>query len=192
MHREAAQALATDDALGPLVEEHGPLALDPAEDIFERLVVSLVRQQVSMDAAAAIRERLFDAVEVTPAGILAADTETLRAAGLSEAKVGYVRAAAEAFQERGYDRAYFAEHTDEAVIEELSGIRGIGRWTAKMFCLFCLSRPDVFPVEDLGVRKGMEAVFEPGLTRAEMTARAERWQPYRSYAALYLWRAYEG
>jgi DNA-3-methyladenine glycosylase II len=191
MHEEAAGRLRADDDLGPLVAEYGPLALDPAEDAFERLVVSILRQQVSMDAAAAIRDRLFDRIEVTPAGVLAADTETLTDAGLSAAKVEYVREAARTFRAEGYDRAAFSDHTDEAVVDELTDIRGVGPWTAKMFLMFALGRADVFPVEDLGVRRGMEAVVGE-LTRAEMRAHAERWQPYRSYAALYLWRAYEG
>jgi DNA-3-methyladenine glycosylase II len=190
--REAADYLRTDPVLAPLVEEHGPLELAPAEDIFERFVVSIVRQQVSMDAAAAIRERLFDRVEVTPAGILATDAEMLRDAGLSAAKVEYVNAVAERFADRGYDRAYFADHSDEDVLAELTEIHGVGPWTAKMFLLFCLGRPDVFPVEDLGVRQGMSAVVDSELTRAQMRERATDWQPYRSYASLYLWRAADG
>ena len=191
MHEEAAGRLRADDDLGPLVAEHGPLALDPAGDAFERLVVSILRQQVSMDAAAAIRERLFDRIEVSPDGVLAAEAETLTDAGLSAAKAEYVRDAARTFRAEGYDRAAFAERTDEAVVDELTGIRGVGPWTAKMFLMFALGRPDVFPVEDLGVRRGMETVVGD-LSRAEMRDHAERWRPYRSYASLYLWRAYEG
>lgn len=192
MHEEAADALAADPILEPYVAEFGPLELDPAEDLFERLVVSLVRQQVSMAAAAAIEKRLFDAVEVTPAGILAAEPELLQDAGLSAAKTEYVKAVAEAFQQQGYDRAYFAEMDDEAVAEELRGIRGVGPWTAKMVLMFGLGRPDVFPVEDLGVRRGMEIACDREMSRAEMRERAREWAPHRSYASLYLWRAYEG
>ena len=192
MHEQAATALREDPALAPYVEEYGPLELDPADDLFERLVVSLIRQQVSMDAAAAIRERLFEAVEVTPEEVLAADPETLQDAGLSAAKTEYVRAVAEAFQQEGYDRGYFAAMDDDAVVDELTEIRGVGPWTAKMFLLFGLGRPDVFPVEDLGVRRGMEVACDRELTRGEMRERAGEWAPYRSYASLYLWRAYEG
>ena len=192
MHREAADALASDDALAPLVAEHGPLAIEPADDVFERLVVSIIRQQVSMDAAAAIRERVFERFEVTPAAVLAADPDALRDAGLSAAKVEYVRAAAERFQQREYDRESFADLSTEAVLAELGEIRGIGPWTGKMFCLFCLGRPDVFPVEDLGVRKGMWQVADSDMSRNDMVERAEPWRPYRSYAALYLWRATDG
>jgi len=185
-------ALAADPAIGPVVSEHGPVTLERADDLFERLVVSLVRQQVSMDAAAAIRDRLFDAIEVTPEGVQAADPDRLRDAGLSAAKVEYVNAAARRFDERGYDHAYFEGLSDEAVIDELTEIRGVGPWTAKMFLLFCLAREDVFPVEDLGIRKGMRAVHDRDLSRSEMVDRATDWAPYRSYASLYLWRAVDG
>lgn len=180
-------ALAADPALAPLIERYGRLELEPAEDMFRRLVVSIIRQQVSMASAAATEERLFDAVEVTPTGVLAADTETLRDCGLSRQKTSYVRNAAEAFDST-YDRAYFEELDDDAVIAELTEITGVGGWTARMQLLFSLGRPDVFPVGDLGVRKGMRALFDEGMDRDGMCERAERWRPYRSYATLYLWR----
>jgi len=186
-------ALRADECLGPVVAEHGELSLDPAEDLFERLVVSILRQQVSMASAAATRERLFDAVEVTPAGVLAADDAVLKDAGLSRQKTRYVNEVAAALDEHGYDRASFADMDDDAVREELTAITGVGEWTANMQLMFALGREDVFPVGDLGIRKGMARVFPDGddLTRAEMVERAERWAPYRSYASLYLWRVDE-
>ncbi|PSP75109.1 DNA-3-methyladenine glycosylase 2 family protein [Halobacteriales archaeon QS_1_68_20] len=189
---EAYEVLVAEPGLGPVVEEHGPLELDPAEDPFRRLVVSILRQQVSMASAAAIRERMFEAMEVTPEGVLAADEAVLRDAGLSEAKVEYVRALADAWLERGYSQSYFDGMDNEAVAAELGEIRGIGPWTVDMFLMFGLGRPDVFPVGDLGIRKGMRALYGEEMTRAEMRERAEPWRPYRSYASLYLWRAYEG
>jgi len=191
MSEDAVESLRTDPALSPVVAEIGAVDLQPAEDPFERLVTALVRQQVSMAAAAAIRERLFEAVEVTPAGVLAADPATLREAGLSEAKVEYARAVAVAWRDRGWSRDYFAGRADAAVVDELTAVRGVGDWTAKMFLMFCLGREDVFPVEDLGIRKGMWALVDEDLTRAEMDDRAAAWRPYRSYASLYLWRAVE-
>jgi DNA-3-methyladenine glycosylase II len=191
MSDDAASILADDPALAPVVSEHGALELEPAADPFQRLVVSLLRQQVSMDAAAAIRERLFDAVDVSPDGILAADDDVLMDAGLSGAKVEYVNELATTYRNRGFDREYFVGMDDDTVRDELTAIHGIGPWTAKMFLLFGLARPDVFPVEDLGVRRGMEIVCDREMTRAEMRDRAARWEPYRSYASLYLWRAYE-
>ncbi|WP_229112293.1 DNA-3-methyladenine glycosylase family protein [Halapricum desulfuricans] len=187
-------SLRADAKLGPVVERVGPLRVEPAEDLFERLVVSVLRQQVSMASAAATRERLFDAVEVTPEGILHADDETLRDAGLSRQKTRYVNNVARAFREEGYSRAYFEGMDDDAVRAELTSITGVGAWTADMQLIFSLGRPDVFPVGDLGIRKGMVRLFEDLAVedRAAMRDRAERWAPYRSYASLYLWRTVEG
>jgi DNA-3-methyladenine glycosylase II len=182
--------LRSDARLGPLVERYGRLELDPAEDMFRRLVVSVLRQQVSMASAEATRERLFEAIEVTPSGVLTADPGTLRDCGLSRQKTEYVRNIAAAFDGE-YDRAYFGDLDDETVIEELTAIKGVGEWTARMQLLFSLGRPDVFPVGDLGVRKGMRTLFEAEMTREEMVTEAERWAPYRSYATLYLWRVEE-
>ncbi|MEF8774895.1 MAG: DNA-3-methyladenine glycosylase 2 family protein [Haloarculaceae archaeon] len=180
-----------DPDLAPVVEQLGPVTLEPAEDPFERFLTAIVRQQVSMAAAAAINERLADAIEVTPAAILAADRTTLREAGLSEAKTDYAKAIATVWQERGYDRSYFEALSDEAVVSELTDIHGVGDWTAKMFLMFCLGREDVFPVEDLGIRKGMWRFVDEDLGRAAMRERASEWTPYRSYASLYLWRGVE-
>ena len=182
--------LREDPKLEPLVAEHGDLTIDPAEDFFQRFVVSILRQQVSMASAAATRERLFDAVEMTPAGVLAADDETLRDAGLSRQKTRYVNNIARAFHEDGLSRAALEGLSDEEVRDELTAITGVGAWTANMQLLFSLGRADVFPVGDLGVRKGVEALY--GISdRAAMVEHAERWAPYRSYATLYLWRVEE-
>jgi DNA-3-methyladenine glycosylase II len=182
--------LAADDSLAPLIDSHGPLELDSSGDPFERLVVSLVNQQLSSAAAATIRDRLFDRFEVTPEGLLAADEAALRDVGLSEQKVGYVRHAAEAARAGRLDRDRFADRDDAAVVTELTEIRGVGEWTGKLFAMFVLGREDVFPVEDLGIRRAMESLFGD-LTRAQMVERAEPWRPYRSHAALYLWHHHE-
>ena len=191
MTDEAIAALREDPDLGPLIAEYGPMTIEPAENFYERFVVSILRQQVSMASAAATPERLFDRVEPTPETMLAADPETLRDAGLSRQKTDYVRNVAEAFIDEGYSLDYFEGWTDEEVEAELTSIKGVGAWTARMQLMFSLGRPDVFPVGDLGIRKGMDALFDAELTRTEMVERAERWAPYRSYASLYLWRADE-
>ncbi|MDS0222879.1 DNA-3-methyladenine glycosylase 2 family protein [Haloarcula sp. S1AR25-5A] len=185
------ETLRADPDIGPLVEAHGELTLDPTPDLFERLVVSILRQQVSMASAAATRERLFDAVTVTPEGISDAADEVLRDAGLSRQKTRYVNAVADAFLEHGYAMESFADASDEEIREELTAITGVGDWTADMQLLFAFGREDVFPVGDLGIRKGFEAVVGDGYSRGEMREYAERWAPYRSYASLYLWRASE-
>lgn len=183
--------LRDDPALEPLVADHGELSLEPAPDPFERLVVSIVRQQLSMASADAIRERLFERFEIEPASLRAASNDALADVGLSERKAETIRNAAVAFDERGYSGDYFAGRSDDAVRDELTRITGIGPWTAKMFLMFGLGREDVFPVEDLGIRKGMWTVFDEDMTREAMTERAERWRPYRSIASLYLWRVVE-
>ena len=179
--------LRADPHLGPYVDSHGELGLEPAADPFARTVVSVMNQQLSTASAAAIRERVFDRFEVTPSGMLAADEAALRDAGLSAQKVEYVREIARAFEDGRIDPDRFAGMDENAVVAELTDVRGVGDWTAKMFLMFVLGREDVFPVEDLGIRRGMEVLFGD-LSRAEMVERAEPWRPYRSYASLYLWR----
>ncbi|WP_276301509.1 DNA-3-methyladenine glycosylase family protein [Halorussus lipolyticus] len=191
MTDEAIAELRADPDLGPLVAEYGPLTIEPTDDFYRRFVVSILRQQVSMASASATRERLFDRVEPTPETMLAADPQVLRDAGLSRQKTEYVRNVAEAFVEEGYSLDYFAGVPDEEVVAELTAIKGVGTWTAKMQLMFSLGRPDVFPVGDLGIRKGIEKVLDAEMTRTEMVEAAERWAPYRSYASLYLWRADE-
>lgn len=180
----------TDDpALQPLIAAHGALELTPADDPFRRLVASIVGQQLSVASARAIRERLFAAAEITPAALRQVDEDRLRALGLSRQKTEYVQNVAQAFSEDGrLAGAAWADLGDEEIIAALTEIRGVGVWTAKMFLLFALARPDVFPVEDLGIRAGMTRLFGD-MTRPEMTERAERWRPHRSTASLYLWKA---
>ncbi|WP_199174949.1 DNA-3-methyladenine glycosylase family protein [Halegenticoccus soli] len=177
-----------------LIDEHGPIETRPAPNEYERLVVSIINQQLSTASAAAVRERVFEVLgEVTPESVLAADEDALRRAGLSRTKVEYVRNAARAFRERDLSREGLAELSDEAVIDELTRIKGIGEWTARMYLLFVLGREDVLPLGDLGVRRGIEQLYGngDGMTRAEMREVAERWRPYRSVATRYIWAEYE-
>jgi DNA-3-methyladenine glycosylase II len=182
--------LCEDPALAPLVDRHGPLSIEPAPNPFERFVVAIVNQQLSTESAAAIRERLFERFMVTPETMRSADEAALREVGLSSQKVAYVRNVAAAFQSGKVDVDRYASFSDAEVIEDLTDIKGVGDWTAKMFVMFVLGREDVFPVEDLGIRKGMAAVCNlPEDDRPAMVERAEMWRPYRSYASRYLWLA---
>jgi len=189
MSQDAVSFLRDDPDIGPLVAEHGEVTLRPAADLFERLLVSVLRQQVSMASANATRQRLEDAVEIAPEALLRTEQSTLRDVGLSRQKASYVHNIADAVIEHGYSREYFEGMSDDAVIAELTSIKGVGIWTAKMQLLFSLGRPDVFPVEDLGIRNGMHAIYGDDLDRSRMVEIAERWRPYRSYATLYLWCA---
>ncbi|MFC6732922.1 MULTISPECIES: DNA-3-methyladenine glycosylase [unclassified Haladaptatus] len=179
--------LRTDETLSRLIDEHGEIPLERAEDPFARLVTAIINQQLSVQSAAAIRGRLFDRYEITPDGIRAADEDGLRDVGLSGQKIRYVRSIADHFDD-GISHDYFAEMTDEEVIDDLTEITGVGVWTAKMFLMSVLAREDVFPVEDLGIRNGMAKLYALEAEPA-MVEKAEDWRPYRSYASRYIWRA---
>lgn len=183
--------LRADPVMADLIDTHGELTLSPADDAFRRLVVSIINQQLSTASAEAIRERTFESLgSVTPATVLDADRETLREAGLSGTKVDYLRNAAAAFRDRDLSLAAFEGHPDETVVDELTEITGIGRWTAEMYCIFALGREDVLPLGDLAVRRGLEALYGCD-SREGMRSAAEPWRPYRSYATLYVWAHYE-
>ncbi|WP_435068822.1 DNA-3-methyladenine glycosylase family protein [Haloplanus sp. C73] len=188
---EAHDILRTDPVMAGLIDTHGPLTVQPADDEFRRLVVSIVNQQLSTASATAIRERLFDHLdEVTPAAVLDADPDALRETGLSGTKVDYLRNAATAFRERDLTRSGLADVDDGAVVDELTRIRGVGQWTAEMYLLFVLGREDVLPLGDLAIRRGLEDLYDCD-SRDEMRAVAESWRPFRSYGTRYVWAHYE-
>lgn len=180
--------VAAEPQFAALIEEHGPLEPRVADDPFRRLVLAIVNQQLSVASAAAIRGRLLERFEITPESLLGAEAEELTSVGLSRRKAEYVRGIAAAFLEDELTRAAFDAMSDDEVIERLVRIRGIGTWTAKIFLMFALGRPDVFPIEDLGIRRGMTNLFGE-LDEAGMLEVAERWRPERTRAALYVWRA---
>jgi len=183
--------LRTDPVMAGLIDEHGHLTIQPAEDEFRRLVVSIVNQQLSTASADAIRDRLFDQLgEVTPETVLTADRDALRDAGLSGPKVDSLRNTATAFRDRDLTREGLADHDDEAVVDALTSITGIGRWTAEMYLIFVLGREDVLPLGDLAVRRGIEDLYGCD-SRSEMREAATAWRPYRSYGTLYVWEHYE-
>lgn len=188
MSDEAISHLKRDPDLAPIIERHGEITIEPADDFFERLADTIVNQQLATEAASAIRNRLYEAVAIEPEALAEVDEATLRDVGLSRQKSAYIRNVAEAAMRKGYSHEFFEGMEDEEVITELTAITGIGVWTAKMQLLFNLGRPDVFPVEDLGIRRTMEQRYSADLERDEMVEIAEKWRPYRSYASLYLWR----
>lgn len=187
--------LQQDSIMADLIDRHGPIETTPAENEFERLVTSIINQQLSTASAAAVRERVFALFDgdITPEAMLAADETALRDAGLSRTKVEYMKNAAEAFLERDLTREGLANYTNDEVIEELTQIKGIGEWTAQMYLMFVLGRDDVLPLGDLGIRNGIQQIYGNGeeMTREEMREIAEQWRPYRSHAMRYIWREYE-
>ena len=191
---EAAAVLRSDPVMADLLERYDPYEAHGRRP-FERLCVSIVGQQLSTASAAAVRERAFETLgEVTPAGVLAADEAALREAGLSASKVDYLQNAARAFRDDDLTPAGLADRSDEAVVDRLTEVRGVGRWTAEMYLIFVLGRPDVLPLGDLAVRRGIETLYgdgDDGMSRAEMREVADAWRPYRSHATRYIWADYE-
>jgi DNA-3-methyladenine glycosylase II len=189
-----------DPVLAGLIDAVGPLAdaregrPDP-EDHYGALVRSITGQQLSVLAARAIYGRLtarFEDRAPTPQEILADEPEELRAAaGLSRAKVSYLRSLAEHVISGDLELERLDELPDEQVIAELVAVKGLGLWTAQMFLMFHLARPDVLPVGDLGIRRAIERAY--GLEALPLPAAMEEiaapWRPYRTLACRYLWRS---
>jgi DNA-3-methyladenine glycosylase II len=188
-----------DDTLRAIIDERGPLDLEsrtrgrPA-DAYGALLRSIVGQQLSTKAARSIYLRvvdLFGGETPTPQQLLDADPDALRACGLSGAKVRYVRSLAEHVLSGDLELDKLDSLGDEEVEREVTAVKGLGQWTAHMFLLFHLGRPDVLPVGDLGVRRAVERLYglEALPSVAELEALGERWRPYRSLASLYLWES---
>src|SRR3954452_7108128 len=189
-----------DPRLGALMGRAGPFTMrpQPAQSLFSALMRSVVYQQLSGKAAETILSRAILACGPgrfpTPRQVLAISPERLRQAGLSTAKTAAVRdLAAKTLDGTVPSLARIRRMEDEEIIQRLTEVRGIGRWTVEMLLMFRLGRPDVFPVTDLGVRKGFGLVFLRGKLPepATMLRRGQRWRPYRSVASWYLWRALE-
>ncbi|HEV7365644.1 MAG TPA: DNA-3-methyladenine glycosylase [Gemmatimonadales bacterium] len=189
-----------DPQLGALIVRVGEFAMRPriAHSLFVSLLRSIVYQQLSGKAAATILGRVVRLTAPrrfpTPHDLLQLPPERLREAGLSAAKAAAVRdLAARTLDGTVPPLARIRRMEDEEIIERLTLVRGIGRWTVEMLLIFRLGRPDVLPVDDLGVRKGFARVFRKGKLPepAAMLRRAEAWRPYRSVATWYLYRALE-
>ncbi len=192
--REAGDALgARDPTMARVIAEwtgHGHLR--SRGDPFTTLARSIVGQQISVKAAQSVWLRFeAAAVTVTPQRVARMRLSTLTNAGLSTRKAEYVRDLAAHFVRGTVDPARWPGLDDEAVIGELVRVRGIGRWTAEMFLIFNLLRPDVFPLDDLGLLKAIAIHYNDGraVTKAEAAALGERWRPWRTPATWYLWRS---
>lgn len=196
----AAHLAAADPVIGELVARLGARSIDarrrrrPEVDAYGMLLRSVVGQQLSVKAATTIYDRvlgLFGGTTPPPEGLLEVEPEKLREVGLSWRKVEYVRDLAEHVISGELELDRLTELSDEAVIAEITAVRGFGVWSAQMFLIFFLERPDVLPTGDLGIRKavqeayGLDALPAP----AELEAIAEPWRPHRSLASIYLWES---
>jgi DNA-3-methyladenine glycosylase II len=182
-----------DPVIGGLMRKHGECGLADAQhaDPFHALLRAIVSQQLSTKAAATIAAR-FDGLyggPPTPAQVMATSDEQLRAVGFSTQKTGYVRDLCRRIDDGTLPLAALDAMSDEEVVEALTQVKGIGRWTAEMFLMFRLHRPDVLPVDDLGIVKAVQKAYRLRKvpTPERLIRIGEAWRPYRSIACWYLW-----
>jgi DNA-3-methyladenine glycosylase II len=194
--RARRQLMRRDPRLAALMRRVGRCRLPDARTRapFGALVRAILSQQLSNRAADTIHARVLALVggaeRLSPASLLAVDPVALRAAGVSRPKIAYLRDLAAHVEDGRLDLDALEDRHDEDVILAITAVKGLGRWSAEMFLMFRLNRPDVFPVADLGIVRGMQTLF--GMKRRPapqtMIRLAEPWRPYRSVAAWYLWR----
>jgi DNA-3-methyladenine glycosylase II len=185
-----------DRVMKKLIPQFGEARLQSRGDAFTTLARSIVGQQISVKAAQSVWDRfagLMDAppAKLPPESVLGLRADTMRGAGLSARKVEYLRDLAQHFSDGQVHVRQWQQMDDEEIIEELVAIRGIGRWTAEMFLIFHLMRPNVMPLDDLGLIKGISVNYFSGepVTRVEAREVGDAWAPYRSVATWYIWRS---
>ena len=182
-----------DRILKKLIPKYGTGFLVTRGDAFTTLARAIVGQQISVAAAQSVWNRVFAASKnkVNPKNILALTVEELRAAGLSGRKVEYIRDLADHFASGRLHANQWKDMDDESVIKELSTIRGIGRWTAEMFLIFNMVRPNILPLDDVGLIKAISLNYFSGepVSRHEAREVAANWAPWRTVATWYMWRS---
>lgn len=183
-----------DRRLAPIIKQYGPCVLEPHVNFYGRLVRSIVGQQLSVKAAASIWQRvltLFHDELPTPEQLLKADTEKLRACGISYQKINYMKDLAQHIIDGRLDLKHISTMPNEQLIEQLTAVKGIGEWSAHMFMIFTLGRLDVLPTGDLGIRKAMMRLYKlseiPDPAMCVTIANKHGWHPYESVASWYLW-----
>ena len=180
-----------DKTLKKIIDSYHGETMALRGDPFFTLARSITGQQISVKAAQSVWNKLSEGVgKMTPEIVANTDAAALRSCGLSERKVIYLHALANHFLDNKKLIKRWPEMPDDAIIAELTEIKGIGRWTAEMFLIFGLGRPDVFPLDDLGLLKGIHRHYNGGkpMAREKVIAVGERWQPWRSMGTWYMWR----
>ena len=183
---------ASDPVIKKLAARSRGLTLRSRGDAFNTLARSIVGQQISVKAAQSVWDKLTAAVpEMLPEMIHAHDADALRLCGLSRSKVVYLHDLARHFVEGRMKVARWKEMSDDELISELTQVRGVGRWTAEMFLIFYMSRPDVLPLDDIGLQRAMSLHYNEGkpLSKLKINAIAKHWKPWRSVATWYMWRS---
>ena len=184
--------------MGKLIDQFGLPDLNPISNYYESLVRSIVYQQLSGKAATTIYDRFKDLFNFKtypkPMDVLQIPYETLRSVGLSNQKANYIRDLSEKWHRGEVDLSKVNLMSDEEISTELIKVKGIGQWTADMFLMSTLDRPDVFPIGDLGIQKGFMGLNKMDRlpTPKEMEMEADMWRPYRTVAAWYLWKLVDG
>ena len=178
-----------DIILSRIINKFDDLELISRGDIFFTLIRSIIGQQISVKAASTVWSRFTKKVgEITPKNILSVDFEDLRSCGLTQKKTEYVIGISESWHE--YSLFDWNKMDDEEVIEKLIKLRGVGKWTAEMILIFTLLRPDVFPIGDIGMIRGIEKSYNSGvrMSNDELYALSEKWKPWRTVACCFMWR----
>ncbi len=188
--------LSKDKKLAPILRTVTPYVLKKRKNICLRLCASIMSQQLSTRVAEVIFKRfleLYDGNEPTPQQIIETPFDKLRAVGLSNAKVNYVQNVAKYLLENGKDDKAINKMSDDEVIDFLTRIKGVGRWTVEMLLMFTLGREDVFAVDDLGIQQAMTKIYKLDASdkkamKEKMLKISAKWAPYRTYACFYLWK----
>jgi DNA-3-methyladenine glycosylase II len=181
-----------DPIMGAIIRAHPKVFMVSRGEPFNTLARAICGQQISVKAAQAVWTRLVTCCgEMTPEKVLAKKRTELRACGLSDRKTEYIADLAQHFADGKIHPHRWPQMSDEEIIAELVDVRGIGRWTAEMFLMFNLLRPDVFPLDDLGLQKGIRVAYFKGRKTSlnRMKKLGETWRPWRSVATWYLWRS---
>ena len=189
----AKRALARKDpVMAAIIKRHPKVFMVRRGEAFMTLARAICGQQISVKAAQSVWNRVCDCVgEITPQNVLQRKRPQLRACGLSDRKTEYIADLAQHFADGKIHEKRWPDMDDEAIIAELTDVRGIGRWTAEMFLMFNLLRPDVFPLDDLGLQKGIRVGYFKGrkVSLRTMKRLGETWRPWRTVASWYLWRS---
>ena len=181
-----------DRRLGKIIRSYPSDFLYSKSDPFYTLARSIVGQQISVKAAQAVWDRFEKKVKkVKPKNVIKLHHMKFKSCGLSKQKISYLRSLSQTFLEKKVNPSLWYNYADEQIISELVQIKGIGRWTAEMYLIFNLCRPDVFPLDDLGLMKGICNCYnlEYPLDKIKAEKMSQRWVPYRSVATWYFWRS---
>ncbi|MEO6760765.1 MAG: DNA-3-methyladenine glycosylase [Candidatus Saccharimonadales bacterium] len=193
----AAKHLASNDpALAPVIAEFGLCNIQPHQNYYQELVDSIVSQQLSIKAAASIMQRfidLFNGSFPSPEAILQKSAEDFRGAGLSYAKANYIRDLAERILDGRLKFDHLDQLNNDEIVKELTAVKGVGEWTADMFMMFCMGRPDVLATGDLGIKNGIRSLYKlkdvPTPEQITKIASKNSWHPYETVACWYIWRS---